>query len=247
MICLCSSIVYSQDDGVEIPVPIYNISTNDLKVNQVKGNDLIPKVIKAGDTDSFLDGCEFVVSSNSVHRLIFPDTSIKIEEGSSVSLVNGQIIHLNKTSPPARAMLSERIMSFTVLDGSIDIVSLGVKAPLMVHTPRVTVLVKRANCRIIVQGKTTIVAVESGEVLLNKVVEGDKLPVKSGAYAHVTTYVSLSNKGMDTINNGRPTATIKEISQSEQLNLKESIIQLSKDYDSVFFATIRGEVIGIKK
>jgi hypothetical protein len=83
-------------------------------------------------------------------------------------------------------------------------------------------------------------------MFLHKLVDPKDGLVDAGKYAHVTTYYSLLSKGMDTLNNGKATATIKQISIEDVKRVNDSFDELSRLGSNVIFVESDNKTIGVK-
>lgn len=186
-------------------------------------------------------------SNSSVILAISDDVVVSLDESSEFKLHTFSVELGNGDSLPAKAKLSNKNIVATLMSGMVDVVNSSTNGqPVLLQTPRVTVVVGKGKTRVLVQGKTTIIAVIEGSSTLNKVVEGNKFVVPAGSFAHVTTYYSLSNKGIDLHNNGRPTATLKVISEEDLKRTGQNFSDMMSLSSGVMFSVIDKSVIGVK-
>lgn len=241
-------IIITAAHSVEIPSPIYvlNKSGSVAAIENTEQN-IKTNQFNLGKTYKFTYGGELHTDTNSTTTMLISDfMAISIHESSDFRF-HANTVDVEFSTAPSKLNSKNKYNSFSLLSGSVDILNSSTNGITVIQTPRVVVNLKRGMFRVIVQGKITIVVVYEGIAVLNKVVEGKELILNPKTFAHVTTYVSLLNKGVDVLNNGMPTANVKDIPNGELLKFSEIHSELNKFLDSVFFADIDGIIVGIKK
>lgn len=209
------------------------ISTNKLVVGttHIRGNDQ----------------SDYNTSTNSSLTLMLADDVIvSLDENSEFKLHSSTVSVLNRGGLPSRSSFTNKNHTASLMSGSADIINMSSNGMFVLQTPRVTITVRQGKCRVIVQGKTTVVVTVEGIMLLHKLVEPKNGLVESGKYAHVTTYYSLLSKGMDTLNNGKATASVKPISEEDLKKMTDSFEELLKLGSSVMFVEIDNKSVGVK-
>lgn len=190
---------------------------------------------------------DFETLTNSSFKLQFSDgTLISLTENSQLKLHDFSADIKNEGSFPSILKSDNQNYAFSLMTGILDVVNTSTNGTFMLQTPRVSMTLKTGKYRIVVQDKTTVLAVITGKAIIHRVIESKELTVTEGNFAHVSTYYSLSLKGMDTINNGKPTAVIKPIQLDDVKTITQSCDDLVSLSHEIIFALIDKKVIGIK-
>lgn len=209
---------------------------------------IVTNNINLGNTYKY-EKCQidFETSTNSVFKFQFSDgTLVSLAENSQLKLHNFFADIKNDTSSPSILKCDNQNYAFSLMSGILDVVNTSTNGVFMLQTPRVSMTLKNGKYRIVVQDKTTVIAVITGKAIIHKVIEGKEVNVVDGNFAHVSTYYSLSLKGMDTINNGKPTAVIKPIQIEDIKTITQSCDDLISLSNEIMFTLIDKKVVGIK-
>lgn len=185
-------------------------------------------------------------TNSSMVLMLADDVTVGLDENSEFKLHSSTINISNRGGMPVKSLFSEKNHVATLMSGTADIINTSSNGVFLLQTPRVSLTIHTGKCRVIVQGKTTVVVTLEGSVFLHKLVEPKDGIVSEGKYAHVTTYYSLVSKGVDTLNNGKATATIKSISSDDVKKMKDSFDELTKSMSSVIFVEIGDKSVGVK-
>ena len=184
---------------------------------------------------------------------MFPSCIIvSVNESSKFNLSNFIIDCENLNSLPSVARISNYNYATDLSEGIVDVVipEQNKDSKFTIHTPRVNLILGVGKFRIVVQGKTTIIAVLSGKAYAANLVESLKYEINEGKVATITTFVPLNKVGNDpykNINNNKPTASIKDILTDDLNDLTKNFNTLSNIKESVIFSVIDQKIIGIKK
>lgn len=190
---------------------------------------------------------EYVTETNSFLSLILAsDLIVNIDENSEFKVHFSTVDILNHGSLPTKSVFTNKNHVTSLSSGSIDVINLTTNGSVLLQTPRVSMTLNRGKFRVIVQGKTTLVVCLEGSVILQKLAESKTVVVPESKFAHVTTYYSLTSKGTDVLNNGKPTATIKPIESDDLKKMGESFSELLKLSETVMFVEIDNKTIGVK-
>ena len=190
---------------------------------------------------------DFNTPTNSNIKLaLADDVTIYLDENSQLKLHTFSVNLQNEGELPSLSKFSNKSYVFSLMGGAVDIINQSTNGSFILQTPRVTVSLKQGKYRIMVKDKTTIIVVLEGSAIANKVIESKEYIIEHGNFAHVSTYYSLSLKGMETLNNGKPTATTKPISPTDLEKMKVSFQELMDSRNTMLFSTINKEVVGIK-
>jgi len=190
---------------------------------------------------------DFTTLTNTSLKLSFSDdTLISIEENTELKLHTYTTKLVNESETPVTVKSDNQNYIFSIMSGVIDVVNVSTNGTFLIQTPRVNITLKTGQYRILVQGKTTVIAVLSGTATIHKVIEGKEIKLESGNFAHVTTYYSLMTKGVDLMNNNKPTASIKKLSVEDVDKIKQSCEELSTLRQSMMFVLVDKKVVGVK-
>jgi len=190
---------------------------------------------------------DFETTTNSTFKFQFSDrTLVSLNENSQLKLHTFSSTIKNNTTVPSILVCDNQNYVFSLMSGVLDVVNTSTNGIFMLQTPRVSMTLKVGKFRIVVQDKTTVIAVLEGSATIHKVIESKELKIAEGNFAHVSTYYSLSLKGMDTMNNGRPTAVIKPIQPDDVKTITQSCNDLVSLSNETMFVLIDKKVIGIK-
>ena len=185
------------------------------------------------------------LTNSSVLLSLSDDVSISIDENSEFKL-HTSTVDVGRPTIPSKAMFTNKNHVATLMSGTIDLINLSSNGSFLLQTPRVTLTIGRGKCRVIVQGKTTVIAVLEGNVTAHKLVNGKSATIESGKYAHITTYYSLVGKGMDLANNGKPTADIRSIEQDDNKKMTDTFGENEKLHGSFIYIVDGEKVMGVK-
>jgi len=133
----------------------------------------------------------------------------------------------NVDNPPEIVKVSSYNYAVSLLNGSMDIIidDHSNISSFSIHTPRVNLTLMRGKFRIIVQDKTTVVIVLSGNGYALNLAESKKLEITEGNFSIITTYVPLTSAYQQL---NKPTANTKPIFEEDMENLKQTFESLSK-------------------
>lgn len=185
-------------------------------------------------------------TNSSVSLLLGNETMVSLDENSEFKLHSSTVNVANRGSLPATSIFTDKNHVASLMNGSADIINTSSNGVFLLQTPRVSMTVGKGRFRVIVQGKTTIVVALEGSVALHKLVEPKSGVISDGKFAHVTTYYSLVTKGLDVLNNGKATATVKPIDDEDLKKMAESFNDLFLLGSSVMFVEIDNKTIGVK-
>lgn len=189
---------------------------------------------------------DFNTKSNSYVSFMLSDgVVIGLDENTEFKLHTSTVDIINKGNLPSKTLFKDGNHTSTVMTGTIDIINTSSNGTFTLQTPRVSMTLKQGKFRIIVQGKTTIVVVTDGSVVLHKIIES-KNTVEKGTYALINTYYSLTTRGMDVLNNGKATSTSKPILDDDLKRMNSSFDELENLGSNVLFVEVDGKTVGIK-
>lgn len=233
----------------EIPSPSYILKTVG-KVDRVVFYDsgkIETNNLVVGSTYQTKDAqLDYLTGTNSTLVLsLADDVVLGIEENSELK-IHTSTVDIKQVSIPTKASFTNKNHVMSLMNGVVDIINISTNGTVLLQTPRVTIVVRQGKFRIIVQGKTTIVAAVEGAAVLQKLVDAKSGLVESGKFAHVTTYYSLSNKGMDLANNGKATASIGTIELDDVKKMSDSFNEIVKLHDSFIYIVDGGKILGVK-
>jgi len=190
---------------------------------------------------------DFNTETNSFLDLaLSDDTLIHIDEGSQFKFHTFLTSVENTDDLPTIARISNQNYICSLMVGMVDIVNSSTNGTFLLQTPRITIVLKKGKYRVVVQGKTTVIAVLEGKSVIYKIIESKELEIKENSFAHVTTYFSLSGKGIDVLNNGRPTANVRPIQLDDVDKIKSSCDDLTSSKSKILFSIVDKKVLGIK-
>lgn len=191
---------------------------------------------------------DYVTGTNSsVVFSLADDVVVGIEENSEFKLHTSTVdVINNQGSPPSKAVFTNKNHVASLMNGMIDVINLSSNGVFLLQTPRVTITIKQGRCRVIVQGKTTIVASMEGSVILHKLVDANLSSVSQGKYAYVSTYYSLTGKGIDLMNNGKATAIVRPIDADDLKKMTDSFDENIKLHDGSIYIVDGNRIIGVK-
>lgn len=185
-------------------------------------------------------------TNSSLSLLLGNELIVSLDENTEFKLHSSTVDILNRGSLPAASVFTNKNHVTSLMGGSADIINTSSNGTVLLQTPRVSMTIGKGKFRVIVQGKTTIVVALEGSVTLHKLVEPKSGVISDGKFAHVTTYYSLVSKGMDVLNNGKATATVKPIDDSDAKKMSESFNELLNLGSSVLFVEIDNKTVGVK-
>jgi hypothetical protein len=185
-------------------------------------------------------------TNSSMVLMLADDVIVSVDENSEFKLHSSTVNISNRGSLPSKSVFSDKNHVASLMSGTVDIINSSTNGVFLLQTPRVTITIRQGKCRVIVQSKTTVVVTIEGSMFLHKLVDPKDGLVDAGKYAHVTTYYSLLSKGMDTLNNGKATATIKQISIEDVKRVNDSFDELSRLGSNVIFVESDNKTIGVK-
>jgi hypothetical protein len=233
----------------EVPSPSYILKTSG-KVDRVvfydsgkiETNNLI-----VGATYQYKDAqLDYITGTNSTLVMsLSDDVVLGVEENSELK-IHTSTVDVKQVSIPTKATLTNKNHVMSLMSGVVDVINISTNGMVLLQTPRVTIVVRQGKFRIIVQGKTTIVAAMEGVAVLQKLVDVKSGLVEAGKFAHVTTYYSLSNKGMDLANNGKATASIRPIETDDGKKMTDSFNETVKLHESFIYIVDGGKILGVK-
>lgn len=236
---------FSQDVVSYYPLKQSGVVNNTIFYDDGK---IVTNNIISGNTYKY-EKCQidFETTTNSTFKFQFSDgTLISLAENSQLKLHNFSADIKNNTSIPSILKCDNQNYAFSLMSGILDVVNTSTNGVFMLQTPRVSMTLKNGKYRVVVQDKTTVLAVITGKAIVHRVIESKELSVTNGNFAHISTYYSLSLKGMDTINNGKPTAVIKSIQPEDIKTIEQSCDDLMSLSNEMIFALIDKKVVGIK-
>lgn len=182
----------------------------------------------------------------SLSLLLANETIVSLDENTEFKLHSSTVDIVNRGSLPSSSSFTNKNHVASLMGGSVDIINTSSNGTFLLQTPRVSMTVGKGKFRVIVQGKTTIVVALEGTVTLHKLVESKSGVISDGKFAHVTTYYSLVTKGVDVLNNGKATATVKPIDEEDSKKMTESFSDLLRLGSSVMFVEIDNKTVGVK-
>lgn len=182
----------------------------------------------------------------SLTLMLANEVIINLDENSEFKLHSSTVNVSNRGSLPSTSIFTDKNHVASLMAGAADIINTSSNGIFLLQTPRVSMTVGKGKFRVIVQGKTTIVVSLEGYVTLHKLVELKSVVIPEGKFAHVTTYYSLVNRGMDVLNNGKATATVKSIDAEDLKKMVDSFNDLSRLGSSVMFVEIDNRSVGVK-
>lgn len=185
-------------------------------------------------------------TNSSIMFSLVDDVVLNVEENSEFKLHTSTVNVNDRISIPIKPSFTNKNHVASLMNGTVDIINLSSNGTFLLQTPRVSMSINKGKCRVIVQGKTTIVAVLDGNVVLHKLVENKSVLVDTGKYAHVTTYYSLIGKGIDLTNNGKATADVRLIELGDIKKMSDSFGETEKLHDSFIYIAEGGRILGVK-
>jgi hypothetical protein len=190
---------------------------------------------------------DFNTFTNGNLKMCFADGFvISLDENTQLKIHTAEAVKVNNTNIASVVRYSNQNYIFSLMSGVVDIFSESVTSKITIQTPRVSFILTSGKYRIIVDDKTTIIAVIDGKSTLSKVVETEEREIISGNFAHITTYYSLFSKGMPTPNSNRATSIIKPISTVDLDKMNVKFSDLKKLSADVIFVDVCESVHGIK-
>lgn len=185
-------------------------------------------------------------TNSSVELLLANEVAIRVDENSEFKIHSSTVNVSNRGSLPSASIFTDKNHVTSLMGGSVDIINTSSNGIFVLQTPRVSMTVNRGKFRVIVQGKTTIIVCLEGSITLNKLVESNSSVLSAGKFAHVTTYYSLVTKGVDVLNNGKATATVKEIAPQDLSKMSAEFELFSKSAGEVLFVEVDNKTVGVK-
>ena len=233
----------------EIPSPSYILKTVG-KVDRVVFYDsgkIETNNLVVGSTYQVKDAqSDYITGTNaSVVFSISDDVVLHVEENSEFK-IHTSTAELAAASIPMKAKFSNKNHAMSLMNGTVDIINFSTNGTFLLQTPRVSLTIKQGKYRVIVQGKTTVVAAIEGVAILHKLVDIKTGNVDAGKFAHITTYYSLLGKGMDLTNNGKATASIGTIEPDDMKKMSDSFDEVVKLHGSFIYIVDGGKILGVK-
>ncbi len=234
----------------EIGSPFYPLSLLNNVENVIFHDDgkINTNKLVVGQTYQF-EKCQLdfnTPTNSSIKLALADDVTVYLDENSQLKLHTFSVNLNNDGELPSLSKFSNKIYVFSLMGGAVDIINQSTNGSFILQTPRVTVSLKQGKYRIMVKDKTTIIVVLEGSAIANKVIESKEYIIEHGNFALVSTYYSLSLKGVGTMNNGKPTATTKQVSAEDLEKMKINFQELMDSRNTMLFSTINKEVVGIK-
>jgi hypothetical protein len=173
--------------------------------------------------------------------------TMAMDENVQVKIHTSSITVDNLKDFPTIVKISNKILVCSLMNGVCDIINSDTNGSISIQTPRVPIVLKKGKYRIVVQGKTTVLAVIDGLATIHNTIESKSpIQITSGNFAHVSTYYSLSTKGLDTLNNGKATVSIKPIQADDLKKIQTSCDQLDVLKNNIVFCVIDKKIVGVK-
>jgi len=199
--------------------------------------------------ESFEEQITYSVGSNTITDITyFNNVFISINENSQF-LVNQTYADYSKPELPATLKSIKTKYTFSLMSGTVDIINgntNNIENNLIVHTPRINIILNYGQFRVIADKGTTIIAVYKGEANVLNVLEGKRYKLSENNVGIITKHIPLSTKDANFYSVEKSTISTKPIADDDLLSLKTTFNKLSESLKDVIFVIIDGKVFGVK-
>ena len=164
-------------------------------------------------------------------------------------LINQSYSEYAIQSLPSVIKPSKISYTFSVMQGDIDIVNSNTNNTdntIVVHTPRINIILNEGQFKIIADKETTVIAVYKGSAHILNLLEDRKYKLSENNCGIITRYVPLTTRHDDPYYITKSTISVKPIQQDDLDKLKVVFNKIVESLRSVVFVIIDNKVSGVK-
>lgn len=198
---------------------------------------------------SYEEQIDYNTSNNSSQEICFLNNVIvSINENSKFS-INQTYAEYDFPTLPSVIKLIKIRYTLSVMSGVVDIVNgntNNVDNNVIIHTPRINMILNRGQFRVIADKDTTVVAVYAGSVDILNVLEGKKFRLSEINCGIITKHIPLSTKDANFYSVSKSTISQKPILSDDMDKLKSVFDKLVESLKDIIFVVIDNKVYGVK-
>ena len=198
--------------------------------------------------ETFEDQIDFNVSSNSYLDIAFlNNVFISINENTKFS-INQAYSDYTTQQLPTTLKPKRTNYTLSVMDGDVNIINANTNNTdniLVIHTPRINMILNEGEFKVIADGDTTIVAVHKGSAYILNVLEGRKYKLLENNCGIITKHIPLSTKDANFYSVNKSTISPRPIPQDDMDKLKITFNKLSLALKNIIFVAIENKIHGV--
>lgn len=214
----------------------------------VFAKDLPTSYFVNGKTHQSFDKQINIINSNTtpISLYFIGNVGVSINE-SSEFLINQTYINYTPTNSPSVIKPININYTLSVMNGNVDIINgnTNIENSVVIHTPRVNIILNEGKFKFIVNESTTIIAVIKGSVSVLNVIEDKHYKLTEGNCGVITKHIPLSTKDANFYSATKSTITTYPIKPDDKDELTAVLNTLSKTLHNVIFVSINNEIFGV--
>jgi len=184
-------------------------------------------------------------SNSTINVFFLGNVAVSLTKSTKFSINQAYTDYIQPTN--ATVIKPNKInYTFSIINGTVNIINNNPNCPIVIHTPRVNIILNKGKFLFIVTDQVTTLGVISGFASILNVIEDKHFKLIEGNCGIITKHIPLSTKDANFYSSTKSTISTKPI-QSDDLNdLSITFDKLTQELYNIIFVSINENIYGVK-